>query len=95
MENLLDFIRTAAPWIALGLMVAFLCVRPTTKKKNKKTDGDCAAEGMCIGMCLGMVIGSALGDGSMGLGTSLGMIIGLAVGSGIPKKNGVDNDDKK
>ena len=95
MENVLAFLRAAAPWIALGLAVAFLCVRPAIRKENKKTGGDYAAEGMCAGMCLGMAAGSVLGDGSMGLGTSLGMMIGLAVGSGIPKKNRADNDDEK
>lgn len=96
MESVFDFLRAAAPWIALGLAVAFLCVRPAVRKKNKNADGDCTTEGMCIGMCLGMAIGSALGDGSsMGLGTSLGMIIGLAVGSGIRKKSREDENNEK
>ena len=81
MENVLVFLRAAAPWVSLGLLVAFFCVRPTVRKGNKENDGgDYAVEGMCFGMCIGLAIGSSVGDGNSGLGTSLGMLIGLAIG---------------
>ena len=81
MENVLVFLRAAAPWISLGLLIAFFCVRPAVKKgKKESAGGDHAVDGMCIGMCIGMAVGSLIGDGNGGLGTSLGMLIGLAVG---------------
>ena len=81
MENVLAFLRAAAPWISLGLLIAFFCVRPTVKKgKKESAAGDYAVDGMCIGMCIGMAVGSLIGDGNGGLGTSLGMLMGLAVG---------------
>ena len=80
------FLRAAAPWISLGLLVAFFCVRPSVKEsKGGSAEGDYAVDGMCIGMCVGMVAGSLIGDGNGGLGTSLGMLIGLAVGLCIHK----------
>ena len=89
MENVLAFLRAAAPWISLGLLVAFFCVRPTVKKgKSKSAEGDYAVDGMCFGMCVGMAVGSLIGDGNGGLGTSLGMLIGLAVGLCIHKNGG-------
>jgi len=82
-ENILSFLRAAAPWVSLGLLVAFLCVRPTIRES--KAGGDYAQEGMCAGMCLGMAFGSLTG-GDSGLGTSLGMLLGLAIGLCIPKE---------
>lgn len=87
MENVLAFLRAAAPWISLGLLVAFFCVRPAVNKKEN-AEGDYAVEGMCFGMCIGMAFGSMFGDGNGGLGTSLGMLIGLAIGLCIHRKNG-------
>ena len=50
MENVLAFLRAAAPWISLGLLIAFFCVRPTVKKgKSESAEGDYAVDGMCIG----------------------------------------------
>ena len=94
MQNVLAFLRATAPWISLGLLIAFFCVRPTVKKgKGESAGGDCAVEGMCIGMCVGMAVGSMIGDGNGGLGTSLGMLIGLAVGLCI-HKNGENRNEK-
>ena len=84
MENVLSFLRAAAPWISLGLLIAFLCVRPAIRK-GKKED-DYAAEGMCVGMCLGMAFGSLSDSSNSGLGTSLGMLFGLAIGLCMHKK---------
>ena len=53
MENALSFLRAAAPWISMGLLIAFLCVRPAIRKG--KAGDDCAEEGMCVGMCLGLI----------------------------------------
>lgn len=81
MNTILDFIRAAAPWVAMGLLVAILAVRGAAKKgKRKKQDSDYGLEGMCLGMCLGTAIGTALGNNA-GLGISLGMLVGLAIGS--------------
>ena len=89
MQNVLAFLRAAAPWISLGLLIAFLCVRPAIQKgKKEAAGGDYAVEGMCIGMCVGMTAGSMIGDGNGGLGTSLGMLIGLAAGLCIHRDEG-------
>ena len=37
-ENVLSFLRAAAPWISTGLLIAFLCVRPAIRKG--KAEGD-------------------------------------------------------
>ena len=96
MENVLAFLRAAAPWISLGLLVAFFCVRPSVKKgKSESAEGDYAVDGMCIGMCVGMTAGSLIGDGNGGLGTSLGMLIGLAIGLSIPRKGGKAHHSKE
>lgn len=93
MENVLAFLRAAAPWISLGLLVAFLCVRPAVRKKES-AGGDYVAEGMCFGMCIGMAVGSLIGDGNSGLGTTLGMLIGLAIGLCIHKGGEKDEDEE-
>lgn len=96
MENVLSFLRAAAPWISLGLLVAFFCVRPAVPKgKGGAAGGDHAVDGMCLGMCVGMVAGSLIGDGNGGLGTSLGMLIGLAVGLSIPRKSDKGQQQKE
>lgn len=84
MENVLVFLRAAMPWISLGLLVMFFCVRPNIRRH--RAEEDYAAEGMCMGMCLGMAFGSLIGEGNRGLGTSLGMLIGLAAGLCLHKK---------
>ena len=97
MENVLTFLRAAAPWVSLGLLIAFLCVRPAIQKGKEEAAGsDYAVEGMCFGMCIGMAAGSLIDSGSSGLGTSLGMLIGLAVGLCIRKDEGKggDKDEK-
>ena len=92
MENVLAFLRAAAPWISLGLLVAFFCVRPTVKKgKSESAEGDYAVDGMCVGM----VAGSLIGDGNGGLGISLGMLIGLAVGLCIHKNEESERKNEK
>lgn len=92
MKAIWDFIRAAAPWVAMGLAVAILAVRggkrkKATEKQDKKQAGNYGTEGMCLGMCFGTALGSALWSDT-GIGLSLGMLIGLAIGSGIRKDQG-------
>ena len=89
MKNILAFVRAAAPWVAMALVLVLLTVRGAAKKKTgKKPVGDYGTEGMCLGMCLGMCFGAAIGS-TLGndtcLGISLGMLLGLALGSCIHK----------
>lgn len=93
MENVIDFLRAALPWIAVGLLLAVFAARGARKKNKKEQTGDYGTEGMCLGMCFGTAIGTALGNNT-GIGISLGMLIGLAIGTRI-KKEGQDNDQKK
>ena len=88
MENILVFLRAAMPWISLGLLIAFFCVRPAVRREKKEgAEGDYATEGMCFGMCIGMALGSVIGSDNGGLGASLGMLLGLAVGLCIHREN--------
>ena len=89
MEAIWDFVRAAAPWVAMGLAVTILAVRgakrkKATEKQDKKQAVNYGPEGMCLGMCLGTALGSTLWNDT-GIGLSLGMLIGLAIGSGIRK----------
>ena len=93
MENVISFLRAAAPWISIGLLVAFLCVRPAVRKD--KAGDDYATEGMCAGMCLGMALGSLTGSSNSGLGASLGMLFGLVFGLCTHKKGNEANRDEK
>ena len=95
MNAFLDFIRAAAPWVAMGLLVIIFCVRGAAKNRNgNKQDGDYGTEGMCLGMCLGTALGTALGNNT-GLGISLGMLIGLAIGMCVPRKANADEKHEK
>lgn len=70
MNDILDFIRSAAPWVAMGLAVAILAVRGAVKiKKGEKQDSNYGLEGMCLGMCFGTALGTALGNNT-GVGLS-------------------------
>ena len=92
MEQILDFSRAAAPWVAMGLLIAIFAVRSAVgKKKGKESDGNYGTEGMCLGMCFGTALGTALGNNT-GIGISLGMLVGLAIGMCIPKRK--DDTDK-
>ena len=92
-ENIISFLRAAAPWISLGLLIAFLCVRPVILK-NKAGD-DYATEGMCVGMCLGIALGSLIGNSNSVLGSLIGMLLGLAVGLCMHKKGNEERNDEK
>ena len=93
MENVIDFIRAALPWIAVGLLLAVFFARSAGKKKKEKQSDNYGTEGMCLGMCFGTAIGTAI-ENNTGIGITLGMLIGLAIGTCI-KKDGQDNDQKK
>ena len=66
-ENVLAFLRAAAPWISMGLLIAFLCVRPAIRKGEAEVDY--AEEGMCVGLCLGLMLGSLSDSSNSGLRT--------------------------
>ena len=92
MENALSFLRAAAPWISMGLLIAFLCVRPAIRKG--KAGDDCAEEGMCVGMCLSLMLGSLFDSSNSGLGASLGMLFGLAIGLCMHKEGSEESSKK-
>ena len=92
MENVIDFLRVALPWVAMGLLLAVFAARSAGRKKKEKEIDNYGIEGMCLGMCFGTAIGAALGNNT-GIGITLGMLLGLAVGTGIKKEG--ENDDKK
>ena len=92
MEAIIDFIRAALPWVAMGLLLAVFAARSAGRKKKEKEIDNYGTEGMCLGMCFGTAIGTALGNNT-GIGISLGMLIGLAIGTGIKKEG--QKDDKK
>ena len=93
MEAIIDFIRAALPWVAMGLLLAVFAARSAGRKKKEKEIDNYGTEGMCLGMCFGTAIGTALGNNT-GIGISLGMLLGLAVGSSI-KKEGQSDDQKE
>ncbi len=90
MENIIDFINAALPWIAIGLLLAVFFARSSRKKKNDEKYEDYGSEGMCIGMSLGVALGSSFAS-NVGMGMTLGMLIGLVIGSCIKK----DDDDSR
>ena len=93
MEVIIDFIRAALPWVAMGLLLAVFAARGVGRKKKEKEIHNYGTEGMCLGMCFGTAIGTALGNNT-GIGISLGMLLGLASGSSI-KKEEQNNDEKE
>ena len=92
MEAIIDFLRAAMPWIAVGLLLAVFFAKYAGKKKKEEQPDNYGTTGMCLGMCFGTAIGTALGNNT-GIGISLGMLIGLAIGTSIKKEE--QSDDKK
>ena len=94
MNNLLDFLSSALPWLVMGAVLTVFFVREAKRKKGKKDHqkkkDDYGAEGMALGMCLGVAIATAL-HRDVGLGLSLGMLLGLVVGSSMDKE---DDDEE-
>ena len=93
MEAVIDFLRAALPWIAVGLLLAVFFAKNAGKEKKEEQPDNYGTTGMCLGMCFGTAIGTALGN-NIGLGISLGMLMGLAIGTSI-KKESQDNDKKE
>ena len=86
MESILDFIKAALPWIAMGLLLAIFFARSASEKRNNENKIlDYGTEGMCLGMCLGTAFGTSFGNNT-GIGISLGMLIGLAIGTCLKKE---------
>ena len=86
MEQILDFVRAAAPWVTVGVLTAIFAVMSAARRKSgKKSAGDYGTEGMCLGMSFGAALGCALGNNT-GIGLSFGMLAGLTVGMCVPKK---------
>lgn len=85
MGNVIDFLRAAMPWVAMGLLLAVFAAISAGRKKKEKESDNYGTEGMCLGMCFGTAIGTALGNNT-GIGITLGMLLGLAVGSSIKKR---------
>lgn len=91
MENVMDFVRAASPWIAIGLLLAIFFARSAGNKDQKQSD-NYGSEGMSLGMCFGTAIGTSLGNNT-GIGICLGMLLGLAVGSSIRKEKKDGNEE--
>ena len=51
MENILDFIMAALPWLAIGLLLTIFCARSAGRKNNENHKDNYGTEGMCLGMC--------------------------------------------
>lgn len=94
MENVLDFLRAAMPWVAMGLLLAVFAARSAKKKTDEDQTDNYGTEGMCLGMCFGTAIGTSLGNHT-GIGICLGMLLGLAIGSGIKKEDPEGTEGQK
>lgn len=94
MENVLDFLRAAMPWVAMGLLLAVFASRSAKKKTDEEQTDNYGTEGMCLGMCFGTAIGTSLGNHT-GIGICLGMLLGLAIGSGIKKEDSEGTEGQK
>ena len=94
MEAIIDFLRVALPWIAIGLLLAVFFAKNAGKGKKEDQPDNYATTGMSLGMCFGTAIGTALGNHT-GIGISLGMLLGLAVGSCIKKEGHSEDKDEK
>ena len=94
MENVLDFLRAAMPWVAMGLLLAGFAARSAKKKTDEDQTDNYGTEGMCLGMCFGTAIGTSLGNHT-GIGICLGMLLGLAIGSGIKKEDSEGTEGQK
>ena len=94
MENVLDFLRAAMPWVAMGLLLAVFAARSAKKRTDEDQTDNYGTEGMCLGMCFGTAIGTSLGNHT-GIGICLGMLLGLAIGSGIKKEDSEGTEGQK
>lgn len=81
---MMDFIKSALPFVIIGICLAIISVNHHRKKDAADTK-NYLTEGMSLGMCLGVACSTAVHI-NMGLGISLGMLIGETIGILIPKK---------
>ena len=86
MENIVDFLSAALPWIAMALLLAIFFARETGGKRNQEKQVDYGSEGMALGVCLGVAISTAIHI-NVGIGMIAGMVLGLLIGSGVKKKD--------
>ena len=84
MNGMTVFFSAAAPWIAMGLLLAVFFARSAGRKRKPERREDHGAEGMALGMCFGVALSTAL-HFNIGLGLMAGMVLGLLIGSGIEK----------
>ena len=98
MQNVMDFLSAALPWLCVGLLLAVFFVRADRAKKKsaeaeengEKKKTNYGTEGLALGMCFGTAVGTSIGNNT-GLGMIIGMVIGYAVGLSMEKKE----DEKK
>ncbi len=91
MNDILDFLSAALPWVCIGLLLAIFFAQNAGKKKDGKKKENYSSEGMALGMCFGVAVGTAFGNNT-GIGLTLGMLAGLVIGSLIEKKKNDDED---
>ena len=89
MNDTLDFLSAALPWICMGLLLAIFFAKSARTKKGNKKNENYSTEGMALGMCFGVAVGTSFGSNT-GVGLSLGMLAGLVIGSCIEKKKDDD-----
>ena len=79
-NDVMDFLSAALPWICIGLLLAIFFAQNARKKQDNKKKDNYGTEGLALGMCFGVAIGS-----NTGIGLTLGMLAGLVIGSCIEK----------
>ncbi len=56
----MEFLKSALPWITVGLSVLVIMISHIRSrkgnKKDKEAEGNYMSEGMCLELCLGMLI---------------------------------------
>ena len=86
MENIVDFLSAALPWIAIALLLAIFFAREAGGKRDREKQAEYGSEGMALGVCLGVAISTAIHI-NVGIGMIAGMVLGLLIGSGVKKKD--------
>lgn len=85
MNNVMDFLSAALPWLCMGLLLAFFFAQGAQKKR----ENNYSTEGLALGMCFGTAISN-----NTGIGLTLGMLAGFVVGSCIEKKKNDDPEEE-
>ena len=84
MQDVIDFLSAALPWICIGLLLAIFFAQNAQRGKESKKKENFSTEGMALGMCFGVAIGTSIGSNT-GIGLTLGMLAGFVIGSLIEK----------